>query len=292
MQSSQTIHCPYCQSADAVFICDKVDWDETLPFFEADYRMFRCAGCGLIYCDPLTDTVMTSMSRYFTESYNLTRGIDFRATIAKTWGLARLLSRRVLWMVRRQRRRWWRLPGLGRRQAITGTGRFAEALAILDRHGAFSVLDVGCSYGGFVAAALSCGFDAFGVEATRDIVRLIHEQGVRRVVHGSFPEQAGPRGTYDAITFFHVLMHFPALEPEFFAACRQRLRPGGAMLVFCTDPASLDQEDMAATRRSPIALNFTGASFMQRAAADAGFSSYTLLPCAAEPHCCFHLLVR
>jgi SAM-dependent methyltransferase len=153
-----------------------------------------------------------------------------------------------------------------------------------------SLLDVGCSYGAVVAAAMHAGFDSYGIEPTREIVDMIRARGIRRISGGFFPDATGSLGRYDALTMFHTLMHFPALSQALFRACRALLNRGGTLLVFCTDPRHIGEPDLEASLRSPIALNFTGEAFMRRVARDVGFTAYEHVPSRDEPQCCFHLL--
>jgi SAM-dependent methyltransferase len=187
----------------------------------------------------------------------------------------------------RLRRHKWRLGGI---VPDFGAGRVAQALTLLHAGGVRSLLDVGCSYGAFVAAAMRAGFDSYGVEPTREVVDMIRADGISRISGGFFPDATGPLKRYDALSFFHALMHFPALSQALFQACRALLNRGGTLLVFCTDPRHIGDPDLEASLRSPIALNFTGEAFMRRVARDAGFAAYEHVPSRDEPQCCFHLL--
>ena len=98
-----------------------------------------------------------------------------------------------------------------------------------------SVLDVGCSAGYFVEAALRRGFDAIGVEPSSWLCRRARERvGESRVIEGTFETAALGRARFDAVTLWDVLEHVP--DPvSFLSRARDILRPGG--LLFLNVPA-------------------------------------------------------
>src|SRR5690348_2147654 len=71
-------------------------------------------------------------------------------------------------------------------------GRAGEGMALFKARGVKSLLDVGCAYGGFVRTALQSGIQAYGVEPSREVVSLIRQWGIDRVVAGFFPAETGP----------------------------------------------------------------------------------------------------
>lgn len=153
-----------------------------------------------------------------------------------------------------------------------------------------TLLDVGCSFGGFVKLAEQIGIESYCPEPSRDVVRLLNARGVSRIREGFFPQSTGSLARYDALTFIHVMLQFDNITPELFRRCRETLNPGGVVVVFCTDPRHFGNADLKPVMRSPVALNFTGERFMRGAAEDAGFSRYEYHACKAEPNCCPHLM--
>jgi 2-polyprenyl-3-methyl-5-hydroxy-6-metoxy-1,4-benzoquinol methylase len=102
--------------------------------------------------------------------------------------------------------------------------------------GVLRVLDVGCSRGHFVAAAVDAGFHAEGVEPAPQIAAAARERGL--VVHtGLLEEQHFPDGSFDALTLFEVIEHLR--EPcALLRECRRVLRPGGIVLLSTGNTAS------------------------------------------------------
>jgi 2-polyprenyl-3-methyl-5-hydroxy-6-metoxy-1,4-benzoquinol methylase len=98
------------------------------------------------------------------------------------------------------------------------------------------LLDVGCSRGHFVRAALEYGFDAEGVEPARRIAAAARDAGLR--IHtGLLEEQDFDDDSYDALTLFEVIEHLS--EPRvLLAECRRVLKPGGILVVSTGNAAS------------------------------------------------------
>lgn len=88
------------------------------------------------------------------------------------------------------------------------------------------LLDVGAGVGTFVAAAISAGYDAHGVDPSEDAVLAGYRLG-RRLSHRCWREVTG---TWDVITLHDVLEHLTAPS-----AClehlRDRLTPSGLLVV-------------------------------------------------------------
>lgn len=285
--------CPYCSSESADLICHKKAGPDSGRYFETKHSLYRCADCDLFYSAPITSALLEGVRRYF-EAYNVIRHADHgvgRRMVTDIWGQPwwRYMINRQIGLLRQAK---WRVTNF---YPDYGFDRGAEALTILSSRRVRSVLDVGCSYGGLVKYAWELGFDSYGVEPTSEIVDLSHRTGpayiVKRITQGFFPEQHGPRRRYDALTFMHVLTHFSAVTPSLFRQCAEAINPGGALLIFATDPAAPVAVPEVAFTDAATFTHMT-AKFAKRAAADAGFSSYEHIPCVAEPYCSFHVLVR
>lgn len=280
--------CPYCTSRRADLVRHKIGDAETAPFFETRHSLYRCRDCDLYFAAPLTPELTDGMKRFF-EVYNVVREHDPNLPtkmVLDTWRQPRwqIRAARTMGQLRMLK---WRATGYA---PHWGFGRIAEAMTLLYAHGARTVLDVGCAYGGFVKAAALAGFDIYGIEPTRPIVDLIRRNGGWRVSYGFFPDSHGPRERYDAVTFIHALTHFHPITTDMFRRCREIINPGGTLIVFCSDPARFGEPDLESAQYSPLTLSHTSEAFMRRAAEDAGFSGYQYQPSIGEPICCFHLL--
>lgn len=91
------------------------------------------------------------------------------------------------------------------------------------------LLDVGCSRGQFVRAAVELGFSAEGVEPAPQIAAAARASGLT-IHQGLLEEQRFADGSFDALTLFEVIEHLKdprALLQE----CRRVLKSGGILLV-------------------------------------------------------------
>ncbi|WP_043922880.1 methyltransferase domain-containing protein [Leadbettera azotonutricia] len=98
-----------------------------------------------------------------------------------------------------------------------------------------SLLDIGCAYGPFLAAAKAEGFEPAGVEPAEDAARYVNEELGIPCSHGFFPaalEDEPRKVAFDAITLWYVIEHFEDPGPVL-AEIHSRLKPGG-ILAFST----------------------------------------------------------
>jgi 2-polyprenyl-3-methyl-5-hydroxy-6-metoxy-1,4-benzoquinol methylase len=101
-----------------------------------------------------------------------------------------------------------------------------------------TVLDVGCSVGGFVRAAGELGYEAEGIDVSSSSVAVGQGSGLKiragDFLRASFPEK------YDVITLWATLEHLP--EPNrYVARARELLRPGGVLLASVPNCSGITQ---------------------------------------------------
>jgi len=92
------------------------------------------------------------------------------------------------------------------------------------------ILDVGCSTGTFLDAAVKRGWDAEGIEIAEAAAREAAAATGCTVHHGTLTGAALPESRFDAIHASHVIEHVRA-PGEFLAAARRVLRPGGCLVL-------------------------------------------------------------
>jgi 2-polyprenyl-3-methyl-5-hydroxy-6-metoxy-1,4-benzoquinol methylase len=95
-----------------------------------------------------------------------------------------------------------------------------------------SLLDIGCAYGPFLAAAREEGFQASGIDASEEAVLYVRETLGIPAVQGSFPPDAAGEDKYGVISLWYVIEHFPDCKTAL-AAIKKMLKPGGT-LAFST----------------------------------------------------------
>jgi 2-polyprenyl-3-methyl-5-hydroxy-6-metoxy-1,4-benzoquinol methylase len=124
------------------------------------------------------------------------------------------------------------------KQGKSGTGN--SDFAGLKDQPSPALLDIGCAYGPFLAAAKAEGFVPAGVEPAEDAARYVKEELGIPCSHGFFPEALqgaalkadGGESAFDAVTLWYVIEHFEdpgAILDEI----HSHLKPGG-VLAFST----------------------------------------------------------
>jgi cyclopropane fatty-acyl-phospholipid synthase-like methyltransferase len=97
-------------------------------------------------------------------------------------------------------------------------------------------LDIGCSTGDFVAAALEAGARGEGIDISGPAVEQARARGL--VAHHSGVEDFEPAEPFDAITAFDVVEHL--LDPrDFLTRVCEWLRPGATLVLTTPDVSSL-----------------------------------------------------
>ncbi|MDP2694924.1 MAG: class I SAM-dependent methyltransferase [Gallionella sp.] len=110
--------------------------------------------------------------------------------------------------------------------------------------GEIRLLDVGCSSGAFLHAAVKLGFRAEGVEPAPKAAATAQAAGLK--VHQGLLQEAGyADGQFDAITLFEVIEHLQHPQ-DLLHECRRILRPGGILLVGTGNAGSWSMAAMGA----------------------------------------------
>jgi len=184
-------------------VCPVCRKPRTVPvlarFPEESYRL--CPHCGIIYLARLKESPVEYEKNYFFDDYK------------KQYGKTYLED----------------FPSL----VETGKRRLEHIKDLLHLHDEKpSILDIGCAYGPFLAAAAQCGFSPAGVEPAPDAARYVKEELNFPCYQGFFPAAVnGPSG-FDAVTLWYVIEHFGEVGG---ALCEIHglLKEGGA-LAFST----------------------------------------------------------
>jgi 2-polyprenyl-3-methyl-5-hydroxy-6-metoxy-1,4-benzoquinol methylase/spore coat polysaccharide biosynthesis predicted glycosyltransferase SpsG len=108
------------------------------------------------------------------------------------------------------------------------------------------ILDIGCAYGPFLAAAKEAGFSPLGIDPAEDAVRYVTETLAIPAIQGHFPDCLNqqlssssptphsplPIPQFDTVTLWFVIEHFQDCAMAL-AEIRKILKPGGT-LAFAT----------------------------------------------------------
>ena len=171
-------------------------------FAERTYR--RCARCGTIAMNRLTPPPIEYGKEYFFEQYQQQYG----KTYIEDFPNLTAMAKRRLAVIKRL------LP-----RAVDGT----------------RLLDIGCAYGPFLAAAREEGFSPFGIDPAEDAVRYVTDTLGIPAVQGFFPGDsvaAWGNGECDVVSLWYVIEHLRDCVPVL-AEIRKLLKSGG-VLAFAT----------------------------------------------------------
>jgi len=116
-----------------------------------------------------------------------------------------------------------------------GKNRLKQIIKIYSQGEAAALLDIGCAYGPFLAAAKEEGFSPLGIDPAEDAVRYVQEKLNIPAIQGFFPIAEGSFSNsqfFDVITLWFVIEHFRDCATVL-AEIKRVLKPGG-ILAFST----------------------------------------------------------
>jgi 2-polyprenyl-3-methyl-5-hydroxy-6-metoxy-1,4-benzoquinol methylase len=209
-------------------------------FTERSY--LRCKRCGAISMNRINPMPIEYGKEYFFEQYQKQYG----KTYIEDFPNLTAMAKRRLTEIRKIGSREWgvgsREQGPGNREQ--GTGNREQGAESREQRAENkpqspvpspqSLLDIGCAYGAFLAAAKEEGFSPQGIDPAEDAVRYVTQTLGIHATQGYFPnpEPRTPNPDYEVVTLWYVIEHFrdcvPALEE-----IRKLLKPGG-VLAFAT----------------------------------------------------------
>jgi 2-polyprenyl-3-methyl-5-hydroxy-6-metoxy-1,4-benzoquinol methylase len=184
----------------AICICKQ---ESPIYFTIRGFKIFRCTNCGLIFVSPQIYTAKIYNQNYF---YGATHGFGFvnyeEDKLASKGYLTRYLS-------------WFKKLG------------FKEGAR---------VLDVGAANGFFVSLANNSGYDAVGIELSKDAVQWAQQLG--RKVFQSDAISIALTEKFDIVTVLDVLEHLP--NPEaFLIKIKKNLIDSGILVINVPNAGSI-----------------------------------------------------
>jgi len=223
-------------------------------FKDRTYR--RCKKCMIIYMDRICPPPIEYDREYFFDSYKKQYGKTYLEDFPN---LISLSKRRL---------------------------KIIKSLA--KNSGKFALLDIGCAYGPFLAAARNEGFSPTGIEPALDAVNYVQKELNINAIHGFFPplhpEVFTPH-SFDIITLWFVIEHFQDCNSVFLEINRL-IKPKG-ILAFST-PSSSGISSLFSVRnflsKSP-SDHFTvwSPGMCKKALALSGFKAIKIAVCGHHP---------
>jgi 2-polyprenyl-3-methyl-5-hydroxy-6-metoxy-1,4-benzoquinol methylase/spore coat polysaccharide biosynthesis predicted glycosyltransferase SpsG len=173
---------------------------------DAAKSFFRCSSCGMVYMMRFTP----GRENPYKESYFFD---EYRKQYGKTY-----------------LEDWPALTALAERRLDTIE---SLARASLGRARGLSVLDVGCAYGPFLAAAKARGQEPYGLDASEEAAGYVRRELGLPAASGDFLDGTTAStfgGPFDALTMWYVIEHFDRLDKALRNAAAL-VRPGGVLAL-------------------------------------------------------------
>ena len=199
---SKRYDCPICKN-------QKNEPDEIVCRTKTKtYR--RCTSCGIIYISWSSEPETTYEKEYFSEQYKKQYG----RTYLEDFDFIKKNSKHRVMEIN---------------SAIKVSTEYKPA-----------VLDIGCAYGPFLAAANEMGWQVFGTDIAKDAVEYVQSKLLFPAVCSSFPgfDASAEFGInkFDAVTMWFVIEHFSDLK-EVLTSVSNILKEGG-VFAFSTPSGS------------------------------------------------------
>ena len=179
--------------------CNLCNNNKTTSLFTKDgYKHVKCNSCGLIYVNPRTRHSKENLDNFYADEEDYD-------------GLIESLLHRA-YSVKRQK-------------------IFCAELKKMERYRQSNrILDIGCSFGGFLNAAKNLGWETNGIEAVYDVGRYGKELYNLDIFSGTLEEARFAPSSFDVIKLNNIIehIHYPS---EFLANVNKLLRKGGLLSI-------------------------------------------------------------
>jgi len=210
---------------------------------EETYR--RCNRCGTIYLSRLKPPPIEYEKDYFFDFYKKQYGKTYLEDFPNLVEMGRRRMANIMKFLdfplteaQRTQRTQGRRGGKINYSSMNSVPSVPQRLYENDFETKPSLLDIGCAYGPFLAAAAEYGFSPCGIEPAEDAVRYVKEELGFHAWHGFFPDALPnefnhlPDGRFDVVTLWYVIEHFE--EPLQILREIHRLLKEGGVLAFST----------------------------------------------------------
>jgi 2-polyprenyl-3-methyl-5-hydroxy-6-metoxy-1,4-benzoquinol methylase len=190
--------CPVCGQND------RLEDAVLARFSERTYR--RCRRCSLVYLERNEPPPIEYAADYFFDSYKKQYGKTYIEDFPNLKKIGKIRLRRI-------------------RRILLKNGGASRASP--DR-----LLDIGCAFGPFLAAAREAGFDPSGIDPSEEAVTYVRDKLHISVSRGFFPDHACGElrdgGNFAAVTLWYVIEHLRNPR-EALVEIHRLLKPGGVL---------------------------------------------------------------
>ncbi|MCX7656647.1 MAG: methyltransferase domain-containing protein, partial [Treponemataceae bacterium] len=211
----------------------------------SDRTYFRCVFCGMTYMVRPQLPAIYYDGDYFGEEYKKQYGRTYLEDFPYLKNMARERLRRLIPLLGKYREQTGavedasldKLKGSRRDPALDS---FFTGFPHEQESQKPTLLDIGCAYGPFLDAAREQGFSCFGMDPSSDGIRYVQNTLGIPAVQAFFPQedprQLFGRSSFDVITLWYVVEHFPNLREVLYQinACL----PIGGVFAFSTPSLS------------------------------------------------------
>ncbi len=179
-------------------LCDHIVSAGDIYARRGSYSYLRCPACGLVFLHPLPDAQV--LQDFYNHSYEVDFNSYFQGVKRRSRNTLKELAQRF--------------PEPGR------------------------LLELGCSYGGFLDEARRAGWDVTGIEVSQTASTHARERLGLRVFSGTLQDQLPHLDApYDVLAMFHVIEHIQN-PVTLLDACRKLIKPGGLLVLKTPNVAS------------------------------------------------------
>ena len=211
------IEAEFAEPVSSCPVCGQTGFE--LLFMKQGFQIVRCPdteGCGHVFANPQIK------EEALMNAYRGQGGPDSDQTSANDLWIEVLLSEAN--------------QDYDRGKYLSGLNSLEEALPV--SAAPRSVLDIGCSIGHFLKLAQEKGWQAIGLELNEKAVN--HARNVLKLdVRTQLLDEAGfAPESFDAVTLWGVMEHLKR-PLEVLNQVHRILKPGGVLLTFCPNAASL-----------------------------------------------------
>ncbi len=213
--------CPFCGRGNENPIPDEV-------VFRSKEKTYRsCRRCGTLYLSWISAKKEEYGESYFFEDYKKQYGKTYLEDFENIKAQGK---RRVSYINK--------LASVSGEAGVSRNAAAGETVATKAASGTRKILDIGCAFGPFLAAAAESGWEPYGIDVSESAVSYVNETLRFTAEKAPFPDgnfQNLPE-KFDAVTMWYVIEHFKNLD-SVIKRVSSLLRDGG-VFAFSTPSAS------------------------------------------------------